>query len=72
MVGRWRRDVKVPVRLRVALFRTLLELNDSSVGAARFCLRGDLVVLRSLRPEDGGLRVARFRASLVTEPDVIG
>jgi hypothetical protein len=38
--------VRVPARLRVPLFRTLLELNDHALGAARFCLRGDLVVLR--------------------------
>jgi hypothetical protein len=38
--------VRVPARLRVSLFRTLLELNDHALGAARFCLRGDLVVLR--------------------------
>lgn len=38
--------VRVPARLRVPLFRTLLELNDHGLGAARFCLRGDLVVLR--------------------------
>ncbi len=38
--------VRVPARLRIPLFRTLLELNDHALGAARFCLRGDLVVLR--------------------------
>jgi hypothetical protein len=38
--------VRVSARLRVPLFRTLLELNDRALGAARFCLRGDLVVLR--------------------------
>lgn len=38
--------VRVSARLRVGLFRTLLELNHHALGAARFCLRGDLVVLR--------------------------
>jgi hypothetical protein len=38
--------VRLPVRQRVPLLRTLLELNESALGAARFCLRGDLVLLR--------------------------
>jgi hypothetical protein len=38
--------VRLPARQRVPLMRTLLELNQSSLGAARFCLRGELVVLR--------------------------
>lgn len=31
---------------RTALFRSLLELNAQALGAARFCMRGDAVVLR--------------------------
>jgi hypothetical protein len=38
--------VRLAARQRVPMMRALLELNDSAVGAARFCLRGDLVVLR--------------------------
>ena len=38
--------VRVPVRQRVPLLRTLLELNACALGASRFCLRGGIVVLR--------------------------
>ncbi len=38
--------VLVPSEQRVALFRALLELNEASLGAARFCLRVDKVILR--------------------------
>jgi hypothetical protein len=38
--------VRVPVRQRVPLLRTLLELNARALGAARFCLRTNIVVLR--------------------------
>jgi hypothetical protein len=38
--------VWVPRRQRVPLLRALLELNALVLGAARFCLRGDRVILR--------------------------
>lgn len=38
--------VRLPATRRVPLMRTLLELNHQQTGAARFCLRDDLVVLR--------------------------
>lgn len=38
--------VHVPNRQRVPLLRALLELNAQGLGAARFCLRGSIVVLR--------------------------
>ena len=38
--------VMVPLRKRIPMMRTLLEMNDHSLGASRFCLRGDRVVLR--------------------------
>jgi hypothetical protein len=38
--------VRLAARLRVPMMRALLELNESELDAARFCLRGDLVVLR--------------------------
>jgi len=37
--------VRLPARQRVPLLRAVLELNEM-LGAARFCLRGDLVLLR--------------------------
>ena len=37
--------ITVPATDRVGLYRQLLEMNDSLVGDARFCLRGDIVVL---------------------------
>ena len=38
--------IRLPVKGRIPLMRTLLELNGREMMAARFCLRGDLVVLR--------------------------
>lgn len=38
--------VMVPERKRIPMMRTLLEMNDHSLGSSRFCLRGDRVVLR--------------------------
>jgi hypothetical protein len=38
--------VLVPTAQRTPLFRSLLELNQSALGAARFCLRVDRVVLK--------------------------
>lgn len=41
--------VEVPATQRVALLRMLLKLTDGALGVARFCLRGNLVVLRYTR-----------------------
>ncbi len=38
--------VRLPVKQRVPMMRALLELNTRALGAARFCLRDGLVVLR--------------------------